>query len=400
MAEERVLYYWEGKDAQGRDVSGTLLANGPSLVRTDLRRRGIRPTAVKRKRRSPTAGVGTKDIVFFTRQLATMLKAGIPIVQSLEIVEKSAEKKSLENLIAAIRHDLEAGMSLHAALSQHPMHFDELYLSTVSSGEQSGSLDAILDRLAQHLEKQEFLRGKIRGALIYPAAIVTVAVAVVTFIMVFVIPTFKGIFASQGASLPLPTRIVIMVSDFMAHQGWMILVGVVVFFLLFQTAMRRYAPLRHFMDRVNLILPVFGDLSRKAAIARFGRTLATLFAAGVPLIEAMRYVANATGNWVYTQAIISAEAEVAKGGGLFRALEKTHIFPYLALQMIKVGEETGDLDSLLHKLSDFYEEEVDRVVQNLSSLLEPLLIVILGIILGGIAVAMFLPIFQMGGVIA
>jgi type IV pilus assembly protein PilC len=396
-----IPYAWEGKDRKGNKVRGRLLAKNENEVRADLRRQSIVPVKIKKQQNLFRTGgsVTPLDIAMFSRQLATMLAAGIPLVQAFEIVGVGHEKPAMQKLILDIKLNIEGGSSLHESLAKHPLYFDDLYVNLVEAGEQAGALESLLDKVATYKEKTEALKKKIKKALFYPAAVLAVAVIVTLILLLFVIPQFEALFKGFGADLPAFTRIVIEMSRFVQHQGWWmgtIFAGGVVTFIYFK---KRSRAMRHVLDRMMLKLPVVGPILVKAAIARYARTLATMFSAGVPLVEAMESVAGATGNIVYEQAVMRMRDEVSTGQRLQRAMENTGLFPNMVVQMIAVGEESGSLDEMAAKVADFYELEVDSAVDALSSLLEPLIMAILGVLVGGLVIAMYLPIFKLGAVI-
>jgi type IV pilus assembly protein PilC len=400
-AVKDIPFSWEGKDRKGNKVRGRLLAKNENEVRADLRRQSIVPVRIRKQRALFRSGgsVSPMDIALFSRQLATMLAAGIPLVQAFEIVGVGHEKPAMQKLILDIKLNIEGGSSLHESLAKHPLYFDELYVNLVEAGEQAGALESLLDKVATYKEKTEALKKKIKKALFYPAAVLAVALIVTLILLLFVIPQFEELFKGFGADLPAFTRMVIEVSRFVQHQGWWmgILFGGAIFtFLYFK---KRSRAMRHLLDRVMLKLPVIGPILVKAAIARYARTLATMFSAGVPLVEAMESVAGATGNIVYEQAVMRMRDEVATGQRLQRAMENAGLFPNMVVQMIAVGEESGSLDEMAAKVADFYELEVDTAVDGLSSLLEPLIMAILGVLVGGLVIAMYLPIFKLGAVI-
>ncbi len=400
-AVKDIPYAWEGKDRKGNKVRGRLLAKNENEVRADLRRQSIVPIKIRKQQRLFSTGgsVSALDIALFSRQLATMLAAGIPLVQAFEIVGVGHEKPSMQKLILDIKLNIEGGSSLHESLAKHPIYFDDLYVNLVEAGEQAGALESLLDKVATYKEKTEALKKKIKKALFYPAAVLAVAVIVTLILLLFVIPQFEELFKGFGADLPAFTRMVIEMSRFVQDQGWwmaMLFGGTIFFFLYFK---KRSRALRHVLDRAMLKLPVVGPILVKAAIARYARTLATMFSAGVPLVEAMESVAGATGNIVYEQAVMRMRDEVATGQRLQRAMENTGLFPNMVVQMIAVGEESGSLDEMAAKVADFYELEVDTAVDGLSSLLEPLIMAFLGVLVGGLVIAMYLPIFKLGAVI-
>ena len=370
-------------------------------MRADLRRQSIVPVKIRKQQSLFRTGgsVSALDIAIFSRQLSTMLAAGIPLVQAFEIVGVGHEKPAMQKLILDIKLNIEGGSSLHESLAKHPIYFDDLYVNLVEAGEQAGALEALLDKVATYKEKTEALKKKIKKALFYPAAVLAVAVIVTLILLLFVIPQFETLFKGFGADLPAFTRMVIEVSRFVQHQGWWmgILFAAAVFvFVYFK---KRSRAMRHVLDRAMLKLPVVGPILVKAAIARYARTLSTMFSAGVPLVEAMESVAGATGNIVYEQAVLRMRDEVATGQRLQRAMENTGLFPNMVVQMIAVGEESGSLDEMASKVADFYELEVDTAVDALSSLLEPLIMAFLGVLVGGLVIAMYLPIFKLGAVI-
>jgi type IV pilus assembly protein PilC len=396
-----IPYSWEGKDRKGNKVRGRLLAKNENEVRADLRRQSIVPVKIKKQTNLFRSGgsVSALDIALFSRQLATMLAAGIPLVQAFEIVGVGHEKPAMQKLILDIKLNIEGGSSLHESLAKHPLYFDDLYVNLVEAGEQAGALESLLDKVATYKEKTEALKKKIKKALFYPAAVLAVAVIVTLILLLFVIPQFEALFKGFGADLPAFTRMVIEMSRFVQHQGWWmgIIFGAGVFtFVYFK---KRSRAMQHVLDRMMLKLPIVGPILVKAAIARYARTLATMFSAGVPLVEAMESVAGATGNIVYEQAVMRMRDEVATGQRLQRAMENTGLFPNMVVQMIAVGEESGSLDEMASKVADFYELEVDTAVDALSSLLEPLIMAILGVLVGGLVIAMYLPIFKLGAVV-
>ncbi len=395
-------FLWEGTDRQGKKVKGKAMAPDEAQVRADLRRQGVVPTRIKKQSKGLFSGGGkitTGDIAIFSRQLATMLAAGIPLVQAFEIVGNGHENAAMQKLILAIKADVEGGSSLAEALAKHPLYFDDLFVNLVESGEQAGALETLLDKIATYKEKTEAIKKKIKKALTYPAAVLVVAFIVTTILLIFVIPSFEDLFKGFGADLPTFTRMVIDLSAFVRSQGFYIAVilgGAVGAFLYFKKRSRQF---RHFLDRLMLKTPIIGAIMQKAAIARYARTLSTMFAAGVPLVEALESVAGATGNIVYEQAVLQMRDEVATGQRLQIAMENTDLFPNMVIQMIAVGEESGSLDDMSAKVADFYEEDVDNAVDNLSSLLEPMIMAILGVLVGGLVVAMYLPIFKLGAVV-
>ena len=395
-------FLWEGTDRNGKKIKGKSLANDEATVRADLRRRGVVPTRIRKQRKGLFAGGGKitpGDISIFSRQLATMLAAGIPLVQAFEIVGAGHENAAMRKLIFAIKADVEGGSALAEALAKQPLYFDDLFVNLVEAGEQAGALESLLDKIATYKEKTEAIKKKIKKALTYPAAVLAVAFIVTTILLIFVIPSFEDLFQGFGADLPAFTRMIIDLSFFVRSNGIyivMIISAAVATFLYF---LKRSRPFRHFLDRVMLKAPVIGPILEKAAIARYARTLSTMFAAGVPLVEALESVAGATGNIVYEVGVLEIRDEVATGQRLQAAMENTGLFPNMVIQMIAVGEESGSLDAMSSKVADFYEADVDDAVDNLSSLLEPMIMAILGVLVGGLVVAMYLPIFKLGAVV-
>ena len=393
------LFEWEGKDRSGKQVRGEIRAAGENQVQASLRRQGVFPTKIKKRRMRSGKRIKPKDLAIFTRQLATMMKAGVPLLQSFDIVGRGNANASVTKLLNDIRTDVETGTSLSAAFRKFPMYFDNLYCNLVEAGEAAGILEQLLDRLAVYMEKTEAIKSKIKSALMYPTAVVVVAFVVVTIIMIFVIPAFKSVFSSFGADLPAPTLLVIAISEFFVKYWWLMfgVVGGGVYF--FFQAWRRSEKMQMFMDRLLLKVPIFGVLVEKSVIARWTRTLSTMFAAGVPLVEALDSVGGASGNMLYAQATEKIQQEVSTGTSLTAAMGNANLFPTMVLQMCAIGEESGSLDHMLGKAADFYEAEVDDMVAGLSSLMEPIIIVFLGTIIGGIVVSMYLPIFKLGQVV-
>ncbi|HSG58092.1 MAG TPA: type II secretion system F family protein [Woeseiaceae bacterium] len=406
MAESAVAgnvpFLWEGTDRKGNKIKGKSMAANEAAVRADLRRQGVVPSRIKKQSQGLFSGGGKvtpADIAVFMRQLATMLAAGIPLVQAFEIVGNGHDNPAMQKLILSVKADVEGGTSLNEALAKHPLYFDDLVLNLVEAGEHAGALETLLDKIATYKEKTEALKKKIKKALTYPAAVLVVAFVVTTILLIFVIPAFEDLFKGFGADLPTFTRMVIDLSVFVREQGVIIaaLIGGGIFsFFYFK---KRSRQMRHFLDRMSLKIPVIGPILQKAAIARYARTLSTMFSAGVPLVEALESVAGATGNIVYEIGVLQMRDEVSTGQRLQQAMENTDLFPNMVIQMIAVGEESGSLDEMSAKVADFYEEDVDNAVDNLSSLLEPLIMAILGVLVGGLVVAMYLPIFKMGSVI-
>jgi type IV pilus assembly protein PilC len=395
-----VSFAWEGRDKRGARIKGKSLAPDEAALRAELRRQGIAPSRIRKQRDSRRGGrVDTGDIAVFSRQLATMLAAGIPLVQAFEIVGNGNEKAAMQKLILDVKADVEGGTSLHEALGKHPLHFDDLYVNLVEAGEQAGALETLLDKVATYKEKTEALKKKVKKALFYPAAVLVVAVIVTVVLLIFVIPQFESLYKGFGADLPAFTQMVINLSRFVQHDGLYIagVLGATVWaFFYFK---KRSRALREFLDRLVLKLPVIGPILNKAAIARYARTLSTMFAAGVPLVEALESVAGATGNIVYENAVLKMRDDVATGQRLQRSMETTGLFPNMVNQMIAVGEESGSLDEMSGKVATFYEAEVDNAVDAMSSLLEPLIMVVLGVLVGSLVIAMYLPIFKLGSVV-
>jgi len=405
MAEVRAgkqfPFFWEGKDRKGNRIKGRGLAKDELEMRADLRRQGIAATRVRKERQflRNEGKVTAEDIAIFARQLATMLSAGIPMVQAFEIIGVGHDKPAVQKLVLAIKADIETGSALNQALAKHPLYFDDLFVNLVEAGEHAGALETVLDKIATYKEKTEALKKKIKKALFYPAAVLAVAVIVTVILLLFVIPQFESLFKGFGADLPAFTQFVINMSRWMQDNGWVLLIIFVATVFVFGYFYKRSRPMRQFIDRMSLQIPVIGPILKKAAIARFARTLATMFAAGVPLVEAMKSVAGATGNIVYQDATMKMRDEISTGLRMQRAMENTGLFPNMVVQMIAVGEESGSLDEMAGKVADFYEADVDAAVDALSSLLEPLIMVILGVLVGGLVVAMYLPIFKLGAVI-
>jgi len=405
MAEAATIstpFLWEGTDRNGKKVKGKHLAGDESEVRAKLRREGVVPTRIRKQRQSlfsASSKITTADIAIFSRQLATMLAAGIPLVQSFEIVGNGHENPGMQKLILGIKADVEGGSSLAEALAKQPLYFDDLFINLVEAGEQAGALETLLDKIATYKEKTEAIKKKIKKALTYPIAVLVVALIVTTILLIFVIPSFEELFQGFGADLPSFTRMVIDLSAFVRSKGWIILVAAVAGVATFLYFHKRSRAMREALDKIMLGVPVVGPIMQKASIARYARTLSTMFAAGVPLVEALESVAGATGNIVYENGVMRMRDEVATGQRLQQSMENTDLFPNMVIQMIAVGEESGSLDDMSAKVADFYEEDVDNSVDNLSSLLEPMIMSILGVLVGGLVVAMYLPIFKMGSVV-
>ncbi len=396
---KEAVFEWEGKDKNGKLLRGEVRAGGEAVVSAGLRRQGILMTKVKKRRTGGGRAIKQKDIAIFTRQLSTMMKAGVPLLQSFDIVARGSTNPRMTRLLNDIRGDVETGTSLSAAFRKHPLLFDALYCNLVEAGEAGGILEALLDRLALYQEKTLAIKSKIRGALMYPIAVMVVAFVVLTVILVFVIPAFKDVFKSFGADLPAPTLFVIAMSEFFVRWWWLIFGALFGGGYFFMQAWRRSEKLQMTMDRLLLKVPLFGELLNKSAISRWTRTLATMFAAGVPLVEALDSVGGAAGNAVYAKATEQIQKEVATGSGLTASMQMAGVFPTMVLQMTAIGEESGALDQMLGKAAEFYESEVDEMVKGLSSLMEPFIIVILGVMIGGIVVSMYLPIFKLGAVV-
>ncbi|HEX5464707.1 MAG TPA: type II secretion system F family protein [Burkholderiales bacterium] len=393
------IYAWVGQDRTGKTQRGELRASGEAQVNATLRRQGIKVVTVKKQRIRRGGKVGEKDISLFTRQLATMMKAGVPLLQAFDIVGKGHANPAVQRLLLAIRTDVETGTSLKQAFTKHPLQFDQLFCNLVGAGEAAGILDSVLDRLATYKEKMVAIKGKIKSALFYPISIVVVAFIITAIIMLFVVPAFKQVFTSFGADLPALTLLVIAISDFFVHYWYVIFGGLGFGVWGFFYTWKRSEKMQIFMDRVVLRLPVFGQLVRKSAIARWTRTLSTMFAAGVPLVEALDSVAGASGNHEYSVATKKIQGEVATGSSLTSSMQNADVFPNMVTQMVAIGEESGALDTMLSKVADFYEQEVDDQVDALSSLMEPIIMVVLGILIGGLVIAMYLPIFKLGSVV-
>ncbi|MDI3514483.1 MAG: type pilus assembly protein PilC [Rhodocyclaceae bacterium] len=393
------LYTWEGKDKTGKVVRGEIRASGDAMVQAMLRRQGIQVGKIKKLKMARGGRITDKDIALFTRQLATMMKSGVPLLQAFDIAMKGSGNPALSRLLNEIRTDVETGLSLSQAFAKHPVHFDKLFCNLVAAGEQAGILDSLLDRIATYKEKILAIKGKIKSALFYPAAVVVVAALVISVMMLFVIPEFKNVFSSFGADLPAPTLMVIAMSDFFVEY-WYVIFGALIG-AIFATAWsyKRSTAMQTTLDRLVLRMPVIGPIIRKATIARWTRTLSTMFAAGVPLVEALESVGGAAGNHVYIVATKQIQSEVSTGTSLTVAMQNAEVFPTMVVQMVSIGEESGQLDGMLGKVADFFEQEVDDAVAGLSQLLEPIIMVFLGTIIGGLVVAMYLPIFKLGSVI-
>jgi len=393
------IFVWEGRDRTGKKIKGEMRAGGEAVVNATLRRQGINVTKVRKQRLGGGRRVTQKDIALFTRQMATMMKAGVPLLQAFDIVGKGHSNTKVTKLLMDIKADVETGSSLAAAFRKHPLHFDALYCNLVQAGEQAGILEALLDRLATYKEKIIAIKSKIKTAMFYPVAVIVVAFVITAVIMIFVIPAFKGVFKSFGADLPAPTLVVIAMSDFFV-EFWYLIFGVILGGLYgFFELWKRSQAVQIYMDRLLLKLPIFGEIVRKSVIARWSRTLSTMFAAGVPLVEALDSVGGASGNYVYQIATKQIQQEVSTGTSLTAAMQNANVFPNMVVQMTSIGEESGSLDGMLSKVADFFEAEVDDAVEALSSLMEPIIMVVLGVLIGGMVVAMYLPIFKLGAVV-
>lgn len=403
-AQKLDVFTWEGTKKGGERIKGETRGRSAALVKADLRRQGIVPAKVKKKPKELTLfnskpKITPKDVAIFTRQLATMMSSGVPLVQAFEIIGRGHDNASMQELVMKIKADIEGGGTLADALRQHPKYFDDLTCNLVNAGEQAGILEDLLKKIATYKEKTEAIKGKVKKALFYPTAVMIVAFIITTILLLFVIPTFEELFAGFGADLPAPTQFVIGLSRIFQHYWWAIfgvLIGTVVGIL---KAKEKSLKFREFLDRLSLKIPIIGEILNKAAIARFARTLSTMFAAGVPLVEAMSSVAGAAGNVVYSTAIYRMRDQIATGTSLRSSMLDVDVFPNMVVQMVAIGEEAGSLDSMLGKVADFYEEEVDNLVDSLSSLLEPLIMAVLGVLVGGLVISMYLPIFKMGSAV-
>lgn len=399
-ATKQITYLWEGKDKKGKVIKGEMRAAGESFVSATLRRQGITVTKVKKQSAFANKGkITDKDITLFTRQLATMMKAGVPLLQAFDIVGKGHSNPAVAKLLGDIKADVETGSSLSTSFRKYPLYFDNLFCNLVGAGEQAGILDTLLDRLATYKEKIQAIKGKIKSALFYPISIIVVAFVITAVIMIFVIPAFKELFSSFGADLPGPTLVVMAISDIFVEWWWAIFGSIGFGLWFFFYTWKRSEKMQATMDRLLLKLPIFGEIIRKATIARFARTLSTMFAAGVPLVEALDSVAGAAGNRVYYDATKRIQSEISTGTSLTVAMQNAQVFPNMVLQMTAIGEESGALDSMLSKVADFFEAEVDDAVEAMSSLMEPIIMVVLGVLIGGLVIAMYMPIFKMGSVV-
>ena len=401
-AEKIQAFVWEGKDRKGNKSKGEVSGTNLALVKAQLRKQGIIPNKVKKKPK-PLFGGSKKitpfEIAMFTRQMATMMKAGVPLVQSFDIVTDGLENQGLRELVSAVRNDIASGTSFANALRRHPRHFDDLYCNLVDSGEKAGALETMLARIATYLEKTEILKKKVKKAMTYPAAIVVVAIIVTAILLVKVVPQFESLFQGFGAELPAFTQFIVAISDWMQKWWFIVLLGIIGFIFLFKEAIRRSQRFSDIIDKYVLKLPVVGEILDKSAVAKFGRVLSTTFAAGVPLVDALESVAGATGNAVYRDAVMKIRDEVSSGTQLQASMKATGVFPVMAVQLTSIGEESGNLDEMLEKVADHYESVVDDMVDNLTALMEPMIMVVLGVLVGGLIIGMYLPIFQMGQVV-
>ena len=396
---KETTFLWVGKNKAGKVVRGEMRASSQAVVNATLRRQGVLVTKITKQRFKGGGSVGEKDVALFTRQLATMMKAGVPLLQTFDIVGRGHDNPAVGKLLLDIKSDIETGSSLSQAFRKYPVHFDALYCNLVAAGEQAGILETLLDRLATYKEKMLAIKSKIKSAMFYPIAVIFVAIVITAVIMVFVIPAFKEVFTSFGADLPTPTLMVIAMSDFVVENGWWLLLAIVGGVFGFFYAWRRSETMQIALDRFFLRLPIFGDIIRKSVMARWTRTLSTMFAAGVPLVESLESVGGAAGNYVYKVGTRQIQSDVSTGVSLTNAMQSSNLFPNMVVQMVAIGEESGALDSMLGKVADFYETEVDDAVEALSSLMEPLIMVILGVLIGGMVVAMYLPIFKLVAVV-
>jgi type IV pilus assembly protein PilC len=407
MAEKALkqpdVFIWTGKDKRGVRVKGQTRGFNPTIIKADLRKQGITPLTIKKQSslfsKTTKKKITAKDIAVFFRQLSTMMSAGVPLVQSFEIIGRGHDNASMRDLILKIKSEVESGTSLSETLAKHPIYFDDLVVNLVNAGEQAGVLEALLDKIATYKEKTEYLKAKIKKAMFYPAAVIIVAIIVTAILLIFVVPQFEQLFTSFGADLPAFTRLVVNLSEYMQDWWWLIFGGAIGAVIGLLQAKKRSRKFSRNLDRFILKLPIVGSIMHKASVARYARTLSTMFAAGVPLVEALESVAGATGNVVYSDAVLMIRDSVATGQQLQFAMSQTGLFPNMVEQMVAIGEESGSLDSMLSKVADFYEQEVDDAVDALSSLLEPIIMSVLGILIGGLVVAMYLPIFKLGAAI-
>ncbi|MDX2426954.1 MAG: type II secretion system F family protein [Cycloclasticus sp.] len=399
----KITFLWEGTDSKGNRNKGEIHARSEAVVKSELRRIGIRPIKVKKKAKPLFGSFGQKpivpkDIAIFSRQLATMMASGIPLVQSFDIIGKGHEKPAMQDMLAAIKTNIEGGATLTESLAKFPFHFDDLFCNLVEAGEHAGILEELLNKIAEYKEKTESLKAKIKKALTYPIAVLVIAIIVTAILLIFVVPQFESLFSGFGADLPAFTQMVVELSRFMQESWWLVfgIMGIAVFALM--QIKKRSRKFNHFIDRAVLKLPIIGDIMNKAAIARFARTLSTMSAAGVPLVEALQSVSGATGNIVYSEAVLQMREQVATGIQLQQSMKNVELFPHMVVQMVAIGEEAGSVETMLGKVADFYEEEVDNAVDSLASLIEPLIMAILGVLVGGLIIAMYLPIFMLGSV--
>lgn len=404
-AKKQETFIWEGKDSKGQKTQGEIMGASVALVKADLRRQGVNPTKV-RKKPKPLFGGGGKtkilpsDISIFARQLATMMDSGVPLVQSFEIIGKGHENQGMSDLLNAVKTDIEGGTTLSEALAKHPLQFDELFCNLVQAGEHAGILDNILDKIATYKEKTELIKAKIKKAMTYPIAILVVAFIITVILLIFVIPQFEQLFSGFGADLPAMTKFVVAMSKWMQEWWWVLIAVIGITIKVASETKKRSKPFNIFLDKALLKFPIIGAILHKAAIARYARTLSTMFAAGVPLVEAMESVSGAVGNVVYRDAVIKMRDEVSTGTQINVAMKQANLFPHMVIQMTAIGEEAGSVDTMLSKVADFYEAEVDDAVDNLTALLEPIIMAFLGVVIGGLVIAMYLPIFQMGKVVS
>jgi len=401
-AEKLQAFVWEGKDRKGNKSKGEVSGTNLALVKAQLRKQGIIPNKV-RKKPKPLFGGSKKvtpfDIALFTRQMATMMKAGVPLVQSFDIVTDGLENQGLRELVSAVRNDVASGTSFANALRRHPKHFDDLYCNLVDSGEKAGALEQMLDRIAMYLEKTETLKKKVKKAMTYPIAVVVVAIVVTAILLVKVVPQFESLFQGFGADLPVFTQFIISVSEWLQQWWFIVLLGIVATIFLFKEAKKRSDSFSDLVDKYVLKLPIIGEILDKSAVAKFGRVLSTTFASGVPLVDALESVAGATGNAIYRDAVLKIRDDVSSGTQLQMSMKTTGVFPVMAVQLTAIGEESGNLDEMLEKVADHYESVVDDMVDNLTALMEPMIMAVLGVLIGGLIIGMYLPIFQMGQVV-
>jgi type IV pilus assembly protein PilC len=398
------MFVWEGKDKQGKKVKGELTGTNEALVKAALRRQGVIPTKVRKKSKPFLGGGGGKpitagDISIFARQMTTMMESGVPLIQAFEIVGQGHDNPNMQRLILDIKADIEAGGTFADALRRHPQYFDTLFCNLVEAGEQAGILESLLNKVATYKEKTEGMKKKIKKALTYPIAVLVIAFVITAILMIFVVPVFADLFSGFGADLPGPTKFVVAISNAFVAYWYLIFGGIFAAFMLFKEANKRSIAFNHAMQRFSLKIPVVGDILSKSAVARFARTLATMFAAGTPLVEAMESVAGATGHIVYSEAVLKVRDQISTGSALASSMRETGVWPNMVIQMVQIGEESGAIDKMLGKVADFYEDEVDGLIDALSSLMEPMIMAFLGVVIGGLVVAMYLPIFKMGQVI-